>query len=140
MCFHASFVPGYGAGGKQPLSGYKRASRIAADNSVPKCQDFDVPKSDAMIGPGSVQMFRVFGALIILIATPAMAADNIEKAVKACVEVAHSAGYEYFDAYYNSASKSVENNITYVYQQSALFPFNKCMASQGFPLTYPDKR
>lgn len=60
----------------------------------------------------------------------------IENAVKLCVADVHGTGayYEHFDAYYNPATKSVENNVVYVGQQGALYLFRKCMASQGLPL------
>ena len=39
-----------------------------------------------------------------------------------------------FDAFYNSATKLVENNATW--DQAAVFAFNKCMAQQGPPLAH----
>jgi hypothetical protein len=82
---------------------------------------------------------RVFVTACVLaspIATPAIAADTVDNAVQVCIQVTHKSGYPYFDAFYNPATKRVENNISLAYQQPALFYFNKCMASQGFPLSY----
>jgi ParB/Sulfiredoxin domain len=36
--------------------------------------------------------------------------------------------------YYNAATGTVHNNVQYVFQQSFLFVFQKCMAERGFPL------
>ena len=71
--------------------------------------------------------------------TSTIAASDITVAVKSCIQVARDAGYPTFDAFYNPASKSVENNVTNVLNQGALFPFNKCMAAEGFPLAYSKK-
>lgn len=71
----------------------------------------------------------------------------IPKVVKDCVNAVHrtklgpddaymASFYRNFDAFYNAASQSVENNARTVGDQKALFIFNKCMAERGFPLTY----
>ena len=39
-----------------------------------------------------------------------------------------------FDAFYNPANDRVQNNSIFVGGQPAVFMFNKCMVSQGFPL------
>jgi hypothetical protein len=48
--------------------------------------------------------------------------------------------FAWFDAYYNQQRQSVQTNIMCGYQQEAMFPFSKCMASQGFPLGEPDSQ
>jgi len=58
-------------------------------------------------------MFRVgLIALAAAMATPAVAADNVESVVKACVE----------RAFYNPADKTVQNNVINVFARAALFP------------------
>jgi hypothetical protein len=42
--------------------------------------------------------------------------------------------FKKFDAFYNSAAGRVENNAFLDGDLPALYQFNKCMASQGFPL------
>ena len=82
-------------------------------------------------------MVRLLGLVfLVMVTTQAMAADSIQQAAKTCIKVVHDSGYALFDAFYNPATKVVENNVAYVYQKPALFPFNKCMAQQGFPLSY----
>ena len=62
-------------------------------------------------------------------------AAAIENAVKRCVAEVHKTdSYSHFDAYYNPATKAVENTVTYVADQGALYLFRKCMASQRLPL------
>jgi hypothetical protein len=39
-----------------------------------------------------------------------------------------------FDAFYNTATGKVQNNAVYVGDQAALYQFDKCMASKGYPL------
>src|SRR4051812_41625018 len=67
------------------------------------------------------------------------------KAITHCVNVVHNTHpqeqymgsyYKHFDAYYNPATGTAENNAKLVGDQDPLFVFNKCMAQQGFPLTY----
>jgi hypothetical protein len=60
----------------------------------------------------------------------------IVKTVSFCVAEVRKLGEwaNHFDAFYNSATKMVENNAIYVRDQSALYEFRKCMASQGLPL------
>jgi hypothetical protein len=71
----------------------------------------------------------------------------IEKVVKHCVDVVHqfpdhnqmtvgtNAGFfKNFDAFYNPATGRVENNGYLNGDIPAQYQFNKCMASQGFPL------
>jgi hypothetical protein len=78
-------------------------------------------------------------------ATHALQSDQISKltgVVSQCVKVVHDAAptdytkdfYDKFDAYYNPGSGRVENNNTLVGGLPAVYLFNKCMASGGFPL------
>jgi alpha-L-fucosidase len=62
--------------------------------------------------------------------------DAIKNTVERCVEEVHQLhpSYQYFDAYYNVSTQKVEYNISYRYQESALYPFRKCMATHGLPL------
>ena len=64
---------------------------------------------------------------------------TVSKAISQCVQTVRgsmptSAVYINFDAYYNAASGTVQNNNRYV-DQSAVYAFNKCMASKGVPLS-----
>jgi hypothetical protein len=81
-------------------------------------------------------MFRVgLVALAAAMATPAAVADDVTSVVKACVEVVHSLGHTGFDAFYNPANKTVQNNaLNFPFGREWLFPFQKCMAEHGFPL------
>lgn len=82
----------------------------------------------------------------VLIVTPATAQENptIETVIKQCVDVVHhfpadrmdATFFKNFDAFYNPATSQVENNAIVVGDQAALYQFNKCMASHGFPLGY----
>jgi opacity protein-like surface antigen len=75
-------------------------------------------------------------ALAAAMATPAIAADaDVVSVVKACVEVVHSQGYTGFDAFYNSADKTVQNNLISSFERGTLFIFQKCMSDHGFPLS-----
>jgi hypothetical protein len=71
----------------------------------------------------------------------------IEKAVKHCVDVVHQFPahnqltlgtnedfFRHFDAFYNPATRRVENNGYLNGDIAPQYQFNKCMASQGFPL------
>ena len=42
--------------------------------------------------------------------------------------------YLRFDAYYNSNTGHVDNNVTTMGDQKAWFVFKKCMAEKGYPL------
>ncbi|MFM0687358.1 hypothetical protein PQQ77_15375 [Paraburkholderia strydomiana] len=55
--------------------------------------------------------------------------------VRASAPAGNEQFYTGFDAYYNPASGRVMNNVQYNGQVPALYAFNKCMASQGFPLS-----
>ena len=64
--------------------------------------------------------------------------NALNKAISTCVQKVRSTApsdevYSKFDAYYNSASGKVFNNNQYV-SQEAVYAFNKCMQSSGFPL------
>jgi outer membrane murein-binding lipoprotein Lpp len=64
---------------------------------------------------------------------------TVSKAISQCVQMVRgsmptSEVYTNFDAYYNPASATVQNNNKYV-DQSAVYAFNKCMASKGVPLS-----
>jgi hypothetical protein len=73
-------------------------------------------------------------------------ADTIKKVIANCVGQVHrlettpaAEGWKGrifadFDAYYNQGNRQVVNNNKYV-DQSAVYAFNKCMASKGVPLT-----
>jgi hypothetical protein len=76
-------------------------------------------------------------------------AAEITKAVKLCVATVHKVGkctgaacpeeyelkfYTNFDAFYNPASGTVENNVTLQGERKALFIFKKCMADNRVPL------
>lgn len=43
---------------------------------------------------------------------------------------------QHFDAFYNPSIGAVESNAYRAGDKNSLFVFNKCMAKQGFPLTY----
>ena len=66
----------------------------------------------------------------------------INEAVKRCVAVVHAAPpelgmaefYLRFDAYYNSNTGRVDNNVTTMGDQKAWFVFKKCMSEKGYPL------
>lgn len=67
----------------------------------------------------------------------------IERAVKICVDQVHRfvppeeylrQFFQQFDAYYNAASGTVQNNGYRNGDMPAQYQFNKCMATQGFPL------
>jgi hypothetical protein len=82
----------------------------------------------------------------LLIPLPVMAQEktSIDTVIKQCVDVVHhfpadqieKTFFKNFDAFYNPASGQVENNAIVVGDQAALYQFNKCMASHGFPLKY----
>jgi len=66
----------------------------------------------------------------------------LNKAIAQCVtrvRASAPAGQEQFyvgfDAYYNPGNGRVMNNVRYNGEAPALYAFNKCMASQGFPLS-----
>jgi hypothetical protein len=64
--------------------------------------------------------------------------------VQHCVDVVHhhsdaTGFFAKFDAFYNPANGTVENNARLVGDEEPLYQFNKCMASQGQPLTYTTK-
>jgi hypothetical protein len=69
--------------------------------------------------------------------------DTIEKAVKLCVDLVHATKAEEldrqffkgFDAYYNPADGTVQNNAYRNGDRLPLYTFNKCMVQKGFPLT-----
>lgn len=92
---------------------------------------------------------------VLCVATSARAQDNstqqnpavaspIARAVSHCVAAVHQMKsdavsaqfFKHFDAFYNPATQHVENNAVYVGDQQPLYEFNKCMALQGFPLSY----
>jgi hypothetical protein len=76
---------------------------------------------------------------------PGLTPDQVtllKKVISQCVQSVRSQapqGYEArywtgFDAYYGGSGR-VQNNIRYVEERPALYEFNKCMASQGWPLS-----
>ena len=44
--------------------------------------------------------------------------------------------YKHFDAYFNAATRKVENNAFLNVDQQSLYVFNKCMAERNYPLRY----
>ena len=75
-------------------------------------------------------------AIMVLSATrvfSAPSAQEIDAAVKACVEVvnAESRPYKRFDVYYDQTTGRLNYNMELDYQGLA---FEKCMAERGFPL------
>jgi hypothetical protein len=79
-------------------------------------------------------LLALFGLIALTTTTPATAADA-NTAIQTCVNTLRAEQrFNWFDAYYNQGSQSVQTNVMYGYQQEALFPFFKCMASQGFPM------
>jgi hypothetical protein len=89
--------------------------------------------------------------IAILAATSALAKPPLPKsqsgdptltkaAVKNCVDQVHDAGYDNFDAYYNEATRNVENNLPQSFvtpdDEATNYEFRKCMADAGFPLGY----
>jgi hypothetical protein len=80
-------------------------------------------------------------------ATDTISPGQIEKVVKHCVDVVHqfpahnqmdigtnASFFAHFDAFYNPATGRVENNGYLNGDIPPQYQFNKCMASQGFPL------
>lgn len=68
----------------------------------------------------------------------------VELAVRACVGVVHATKpqeefeqpyYKGFDAYYNPADGTVQNNAYRNGDRPPLYLFYKCMVEKGFPLT-----
>jgi hypothetical protein len=67
---------------------------------------------------------------------------QLNKVAKQCVAAVHAAPseqfmeefYRKFDAYYNSRTGRVENNVTTMGDQKAYFVFKKCMSEKGYPL------
>ncbi len=80
-------------------------------------------------------MVRLLGLVSLVMASQAMAANTIEQAVKTCIQVVHNSRYESFDAFFNPASKSVENNITYVYERAASMRMIFCALSRCLTLS-----
>jgi hypothetical protein len=74
--------------------------------------------------------------------SPEQSQAIIEKVVKHCVDVVHqfpavqmeAQFFKRFDAFYNSSIGRVQNNGYLNGDVPPLYEFNKCMASQGFPL------
>jgi len=71
-------------------------------------------------------------------------AQTIQSTVRRCVGLVQSQAktvpsfeaefYKRFDAYYNSATETVLNNVTMQGERKPLFVFQKCMAESGYPL------
>jgi hypothetical protein len=74
--------------------------------------------------------------------SPEQSQAAIEKVVKHCIDVVHkfpadqmeTQFFKRFDAFYNSATGRVQNNGYLNGDLPPLYEFNKCMASQGYPL------
>ena len=92
-------------------------------------------KEFAVILPRNQIMRRAIATLVAVSAfgvSWSAGADDMDRkihaAVKACVEVVRTTGEgagfnKAFDAYYNSATKQVENNVTTNWGLSSLFEF-----------------
>jgi hypothetical protein len=87
----------------------------------------------------AVALFVVAG--LATSATAQQGKSTIENAVKHCVDVVHRFPaqvdkyiFENFDAFYNSATSTVQNKAFGIFDRPALYQFDKCMASEGFPL------
>jgi hypothetical protein len=86
--------------------------------------------------------------IVILAATSAVAKPPLPKpagdpkltkaAVENCVDQVRHDGHDNFDAYFNEATRNVENNLPRSFitldDEAASFAFRKCMADAGFPL------
>jgi hypothetical protein len=66
---------------------------------------------------------------------------SINKTIAACIKVVHVMDKDNpfakdFDAYYNSATGTVEYNVMFAnaFARPVLFQFEKCMAQHGLPL------
>jgi hypothetical protein len=73
----------------------------------------------------------LISGVVIIIATPALS-QNVEQmnaAVKACVEAVNAGGGFQSDAYYNPALHGVQIGVA---TPMWTFNFNKCMAERGF--------
>jgi hypothetical protein len=88
--------------------------------------------------PGRAEKRDSTGAVEKQDSAGAVEKRDVNAVVKYCVDEVRK-DYKYFDAFYNSATKRVQNNIIYAYQQGAVFVFNKCMAAQGLPLGFPPR-
>ena len=78
---------------------------------------------------------------------PDVAIPSLRNAIAQCVqqvrtspeakaETAASSGkfWTDFDAYYNSVSREVKNNVVYQGSRPALYMFNKCLGANGFAI------
>lgn len=80
----------------------------------------------------------------IAVGAPALAQDQteIERAIKTCIDLVHRLApsdyqgqyYKEFDAFYNPATKTVQNNAHRNGDVPAHYEFSKCMAGQGHAL------
>jgi len=70
--------------------------------------------------------------------------EPLKKAISNCVQQVKNLAkkddfstkfFSEFDAYYNPASGRVQNNAIYQGSMPAVYEFNKCMSSLGFPLS-----
>jgi hypothetical protein len=75
---------------------------------------------------------------------PSQTEIAVIKVVAQCVAVVHASpvkpnspeefSYPRSDAFYNSSTGKVENNVAYESDKLSLFVFRKCMSEKGFPL------
>jgi hypothetical protein len=101
-----------------------------------------------MINHPKLVAIAAFAGLFTGTSLPATAQDKtvidlIDRAVKICVEQVHrfqpaeawqTQYFQQFDAYFNAATATVQNNGWRNGDAPPLYQFNKCMAGQGFPL------
>lgn len=91
-----------------------------------------------LLGIISVGMF----VSTVSMADPPVPCPECEKAIQACVDVVHASKvsdvdrlfFREFDAYYNPADGTVQNNAYRNGDRMPLYTFKKCMVKQGFPL------
>jgi len=100
------------------------------------------------------KVLPLLASVMMLIASPVMAGEktnydkksiitSVTDAIDFCVDEVHKHNaendfekkfYLNFDAYYNPATDTVNNNAMRNGDQPPLYLFNKCMAKVGYPL------
>ena len=66
--------------------------------------------------------------------------NQLIDAINECVQTVHEAApnnnfFQQFDAYYNSTTGRVANNVIFVGGRPALYTFQKCMSNKSWPLS-----
>ena len=66
--------------------------------------------------------------------------NQLNDAITECVQTVREAApddnfFQQFDAYYNSTTGRVANNVIFVGGRPALYAFQKCMSNKGWPLS-----